>query len=196
MTTLILNKPCGVLTKFSDRQGRPTLASLVPHGSVYPAGRLDADTEGLVVLTDEGWLQSQIAEPGHHWPKTYWVQVEGEIGEAAVERLRRGVTLRDGPTRPARCRRIEEPAELWPRHPPIRYRRSVQTSWIELVITEGRNRQVRRMTAAVGHPTLRLIRQAVGPWTLGGLAPGEWREVDATTIRRLRRKRGAGAARR
>jgi len=177
MTTLLLNKPYGVLTKFSDEEGRPTLRSLLPHRGVYPAGRLDADSEGLVVLTDDGRLQARISDPRHHWAKAYWAQLEGEIGPQALEHLRSGVQLRDGLTRPARCRRIPEPPGLWPRFPPIRFRRSVPTSWIELTITEGRNRQVRRMTAAVGHPTLRLIRYAIGEWTIDRLAPGEWREV-------------------
>jgi len=177
MTTLLLNKPYGVLTKFSDPKGRPTLRALVEHRGVYPAGRLDADSEGLVVLTDDGRLQARITHPRHHWPKTYWVQVEGEIDPQALRRLRDGVELRDGLTRPAACRRIPEPPGLWPRAPPVRFRRSVPTSWIELTITEGRNRQVRRMTAAVGYPTLRLIRYAIGDWTLERLAPGEWREV-------------------
>jgi 23S rRNA pseudouridine2457 synthase len=185
--TLLLNKPFGVLAKFTDAQGRPTLAPLVSVAGVYPAGRLDADSEGLLVLTSDGALQARIAHPRHHWKKTYWAQVEGEIGEEAVERLRRGVVLADGPTRPAEARRIEEPPGLWPRDPPIRFRKSIPTSWIELTLGEGRNRQVRRMTAAVGHPTLRLIRYAVGPWTLEGLAPGQSRAVtveDASPRRR------------
>lgn len=196
MTTLILNKPYGVLTRFTDRQGRPTLAGLVPYRSVYPAGRLDADSEGAVILTDEGALQARISHPRHHWPKAYWVQVEGDIGKAAIERLRRGVELRDGPTRPARCRRIAEPENLWPRDPPVRFRKSVPTSWIDLTITEGRNRQVRRMTAAVGHPTLRLIRHSVGPWSLDRLRPGEWREVSSPAARRPEATGGDGAGRR
>jgi len=196
MTTLLLNKPYGVLAKFTDRGGRPTLASLVPHREVYPAGRLDADSEGLVILTDDGRLQARIAHPRHHWPKTYRVQVEGEIGEDALERLRSGVRLQDGPTRPARCRRIAEPAGLWPRDPPVRFRKSVPTSWLELTLTEGRNRQVRRMTAAVGHPTLRLIRWAVGAWTLDGLAPGEWREVASSELPRRPVRRAAAGSRR
>jgi 23S rRNA pseudouridine2457 synthase len=179
VTTLILNKPYGALSKFTDARDRPTLATWVPHTGVYPAGRLDADSEGLLVLTSDGALQARIANPRHKWPKTYWAQVEGEIGDAALQQLRRGVLLRDGPTLPADTERIAEPVGLWPRSPPIRFRKSVPTSWIELTLTEGRNRQVRRMTAAVGHPTLRLIRHAVGPWTIAGLAPGEWREVDA-----------------
>lgn len=178
MTTLICNKPYGVLTKFTDAQQRPTLAGLVPHADVYPAGRLDADSEGLLVLTSDGRLQARISDPRHHWPKTYWAQVEGEVSEAALEQLRKGVTLSDGRTRPARADRMPEPAKLWPRDPPVRFRKSIPTSWIALTLSEGRNRQVRRMTAAVGNPTLRLIRYSVGPWTIDGLAPGEWREVD------------------
>lgn len=177
MTTLLFNKPFGVLSKFTDTQGRPTLAHRVPVPGVYPAGRLDADSEGLLVLTDDGSLQARISDPRHHWKKTYWAQVEGVIDEAAIELLRLGVPLKDGLTRPATARRIEEPAALWPREPAIRFRKSVPTSWLELTISEGRNRQVRRMTAAVGYPTLRLIRRAVGPWTLDGLEPGQWREV-------------------
>lgn len=182
MTTLICNKPYGVLTKFTDVQQRPTLAGLVPHTGVYPAGRLDADSEGLVVLTSDGRLQSRISSPRNHWPKCYWAQVEGEITDEALDRLRTGVLLNDGPTRPAQAERMPEPASLWPRDPPVRFRKSIPTSWIRLTITEGRNRQVRRMTAAVGHPTLRLIRHSVGPWTIGGLAPGEWREVDPREV--------------
>jgi len=178
MTTLLLNKPYGVLSKFTDSSGRPTLAALVPVPGVYPAGRLDADSEGLLVLTSDGSLQSRISNPRHHWPKTYWAQVEGEIGDDAIARLRRGVVLKDGATRPAQARRIPEPPGLWVRDPPIRFRKSVPTGWIELTLREGRNRQVRRMTAAVGHPTLRLIRSSVGPWTLEGLEPGQWRSVD------------------
>ena len=175
MTTVLLNKPYGVLTRFTDPQGRATLAPLIPIAGVYPAGRLDADSEGLVVLTDDGQLQARIANPRHHWNKSYWVQVEGEVTEQALSLLRAGVVLNDGRTRPAQARRMEEPAHLWPRDPPIRFRKSVPTSWIELTISEGRNRQVRRMTAAVGHPTLRLIRCSVGPWRLDGLPPGKWR---------------------
>ncbi len=173
---ILLNKPYGVLCQFTDPKGRPTLADLVPVKGVYPAGRLDADSEGLVVLTDDGRLQHRIADPRRKLPKTYWVQVEGEPGRQALEALRRGVRLADGLTRPARARRIPEP-RLWERDPPVRYRERIPTSWLELVLTEGRNRQVRRMTAAVGHPTLRLVRVSVGPWRLERLRPGEWREA-------------------
>lgn len=178
VTTLVLNKPFGVLPKFTDAAGRPTLAGLVPHANVYPAGRLDLDSEGLLVLTSDGALQSRITHPRHHWRKSYWVQVEGMIDEQALERLRAGLVLNDGPTRPATAVRIDEPPDLWARDPPIRQRKSIPTSWIDLGIEEGRNRQVRRMTAAVGHPTLRLIRHRVGPWDLDGLRPGQFREVD------------------
>lgn len=167
-----LNKPFNVLCQFTDDQGRPTLADFVTLSGVYPAGRLDYDSEGLVLLTDDGQLQNRIASPEHKLAKTYWVQVEGEPGTEALEKLAKGVRLKDGMTAPARCRLIE-PEGLWPRNPPVRYRADIPTRWIELSITEGRNRQVRRMTAAVGHPTLRLIRMAIGPWTLDGLQPGE-----------------------
>jgi 23S rRNA pseudouridine2457 synthase len=176
MTRLILlHKPHGVLCQFTDREARRTLAAFVPVPGVYAAGRLDADSEGLVVLTDDGALQARITDPRHELAKTYWVQVDGDIDERALARLCRGVTLSDGPTRPAHARRLPDPG-LPPRDPPVRVRRAIPTSWIELTIREGRNRQVRRMTAAVGHPTLRLVRVAVGPWRLEGLAPGEWRE--------------------
>ena len=176
---ILLNKPFGVLSQFTGgKEGAAdTLAHLVDMPGVYPAGRLDKDSEGLLLLTDDGRLQARIAEPRYKLPKTYLAQVEGEAGEDALERLRRGVELKDGPTRPAQARRIDPP-DLWPRDPPVRYRKSVPDSWIELTITEGRNRQVRRMSAAVGLPTLRLVRWRVGEWTVAGLAPGEWREVN------------------
>ncbi len=179
---ILLNKPFGMLTQFTDQRSptaRPTLSALIDVPGVYPAGRLDRDSEGLVVLTGDGALQARIASPAK-LPKTYLVQVEGLPDEAALARLRKGVTLNDGPTRPAQARRIDPPA-LWPRDPPVRYRASVPDCWLEITLTEGRNRQVRRMTAAVGHPTLRLVRWRVGDWTLEGLAPGAWRwaEVQA-----------------
>lgn len=177
MTTVVLfNKPYGVLPQFTDTEGRPTLAAYLTQPGIRPAGRLDMDSEGLLLLTDDGRLQHRISHPRHKLPKIYWVQVEGGPDEAALERLRRGVQLNDGPTAPAEARLLAEP-QLWPRDPPIRYRAAIPTRWIELVISEGRNRQVRRMTAAVGYPTLRLVRWAIGPWTLQGLAPGQWREL-------------------
>jgi 23S rRNA pseudouridine2457 synthase len=173
---ILLNKPYNVLSKFTDAEERDTLAHYVDVPGVYPAGRLDQDSEGLLLLTDDGRLQHRLSDPQHKMPKTYWVQVEGIPDEAALQALRHGVVFQGRKTRPARTRRMPEPA-IWPRTPPIRFRMHIPTSWIELTITEGRNRQVRRMTAAVGHPTLRLIRYAVGPWTLDGLQPGQWREA-------------------
>lgn len=175
---LLLNKPFDVLTQFADADGRATLKDYVQVPGVYPAGRLDRDSEGLLLLTNDGRLQARIADPKHKLAKTYWVQVEGEAGEEQLARLRSGVELNDGPTLPAEARRIATPA-LWERDPPVRFRKSVPTCWLELTIREGRNRQVRRMTAAVGLPTLRLVRVRIGPWSLDGLAPGEWREVPA-----------------
>lgn len=174
---LLLNKPYHVLCQFTDEAGRATLADYVPVAGVYPAGRLDYDSEGLVLLTDDGALQHRISDPRHKLPKTYWVQVEGEPSDEALRRLARGVVLKEGRARPARVARLDAPA-VWPRVPPIRERRRIPAPWLALTLTEGRNRQVRRMTAAVGHPTLRLIRVAVGPWHLAGLAPGQWREAD------------------
>jgi len=174
---ILFNKPYGVLCQFTDTAGRSTLKDYIDIPDVYAAGRLDADSEGLVILTDDGVLQARIADPRHKQPKTYWVQVEGTPDAATLEPLRRGVLLNDGPTRPADVRVMDEPAGLWPRVPPIRERRSIPTAWLELTLTEGRNRQVRRMTASVGLPTLRLIRSRIGPWTLDGLAPGTWRAV-------------------
>lgn len=176
---MLLNKPYGVLCQFSPAAGRRTLADFVPLRDVYPAGRLDADSEGLVVLTARGGLQARIADPRHKLAKTYWVQIEGTPSPEALVRLAEGVDLADGRTRPAQCREIPEPPGLWPREPPIRLRKSVPTAWLELVLREGRNRQVRRMTASVGLPTLRLVRAAVGPWTLAGLPLGAWRRATA-----------------
>ena len=172
------NKPYGVLCQFTDRStpARPTLAGFGLPPDVYPAGRLDFDSEGLLLLTDEGALAHQLTDPAHKLAKTYQVQVEGHPSATQLDALRQGVPLRDGMTRPARARTIEPP-ELWPRDPPIRVRKAIPTAWLELAITEGRNRQVRRMTAAAGLPTLRLVRVAVGELTLGGLSPGDWRAV-------------------
>jgi 23S rRNA pseudouridine2457 synthase len=178
LTRLILfNKPCGVLTQFSDTAGRPTLADYVPVPGVYAAGRLDADSEGLVVLTDDGAMQARISDPRHKLAKTYWAQVEGLVTDDALRALATGVDLADFVTSPCEACRVAEPEGLWERNPPIRIRASIPTSWLQLVLREGKNRQVRRMTARVGFPTLRLIRWAVGDWTLEGLAPGQWREL-------------------
>ena len=178
---ILFNKPFNVLSQFTDRSleasGRETLSHYVPVPHVYPAGRLDRDSEGLLLLTDDGKLQAQIADPKHKMVKTYWVQVEGAPQEDALQSLRRGVRLKDGVTQPAKARLIEEPMGLWPRNPPIRVRKSVPDSWIEMVIREGKNRQIRRMTAAVGHPCLRLIRAQIGDWRLGDLMPGDYKKL-------------------
>ncbi|APX23469.1 MAG: rRNA large subunit pseudouridine synthase E [Rhodobacteraceae bacterium] len=177
---ILFNKPMGVLSQFTDKgtEGSPraTLSDYIDLPGVYPAGRLDRDSEGLLLLTDDGRLQARIAHPKFKKPKTYLVQVEGDPTEAHLAQLRRGVTLKDGPTRPAQVRRIPPP-DLWPRIPPVRFRKSVPDAWLEITITEGRNRQVRRMTAHVGLPCLRLVRWAIGDWRVDGLAPGEWREA-------------------
>jgi 23S rRNA pseudouridine2457 synthase len=177
MTLILFNKPFGVLCQFTnERTGppRPTLANYIDLPGVYPAGRLDLDSEGLLLLTDDGALQARIADPRFKMPKTYLVQIEGEIGESELATLRGGVQLKDGMTLPAAAERIADPA-LWPRDPPVRFRRTVPDCWLKLTIREGRNRQVRRMTAAVGHPTLRLARWSIGDWTLADLSPGEYR---------------------
>jgi len=171
---ILFNKPWGVLSQFTDRAGRRTLADFIDAPGFYPAGRLDYDSEGLLVLCQDGALKERIASPRFKLAKTYLVQVEGEIDDEALRALRCGITLADGRTRPAPARRIAAP-DLWERDPPVRYRAHIPTSWIEIALTEGRNRQVRRMTAAVGFPTLRLVRWRIGPWSLDALAPGAWR---------------------
>lgn len=175
---IAFNKPYGVLCQFTDRSAtpRPTLAGFGLPPDVYPAGRLDFDSEGLLLLTDDGALAHRLTEPRHRLEKIYWVQVEGEPAETQLAALRDGVVLNDGPTLPARARRLEPPP-LWPRAPPVRFRKTVPDAWLELAIREGRNRQVRRMTAAVGLPTLRLVRAAIGDHALAGLAPGQWRKA-------------------
>lgn len=175
---VVFNKPYGVLSQFTPEGRWRALDEFIPVKGVYVAGRLDADSEGLLLLTDDGQLQARIADPRYKLEKTYWVQVEGDPADADLEPLRRGIRLSDFSARPAKARRIDEPAGLWPRDPPIRFRKSVPTAWLEIRISEGKNRQVRRMTAAIGYPTLRLIRAAVGRMTLEGLAPGEWRAFD------------------
>lgn len=173
---ILFNKPYGVLTQFTDSEQRATLADFIDVKNVYPAGRLDRDSEGLILLTDDGSLQNRLSDPRHKKPKTYWVQVENIPGEEALEQLRRGVEIDGRCTAPAKVRVIDEPA-LWPRDPPIRVRKAIPTCWLQLTLTEGRNRQVRRMTAAVGNPTLRLVRYSIGPYTIEGLEPGKWRNA-------------------
>jgi 23S rRNA pseudouridine2457 synthase len=179
---IAFSKPFGVICKFRPEPGRPTLADFIDVPGVYPAGRLDTDSEGLLLLTDDGPLQARIANPRHKLAKVYWAQVEGIPGEDALQALRKGVDLGDFVTRPADARAIDEPAGLWPRDPPIRYRAKIPTSWIELTLREGKNRQVRRMTARVGFPTLRLVRAKIGSISLSGLQPGRWRKIDAVAL--------------
>lgn len=174
---VLFNKPWGVLSQFTDRDGRATLADFIELDSVYPAGRLDRDSEGLLVLTDDRQLASRITDPAHRMSKTYWAQVEGAPTEADLQPLRDGVMLKDGQSRPAGCRLLDPP-QLWPRDPPVRFRQSIPDSWLELTLREGRNRQVRRMCAAIGFPVLRLVRYRVGSWTVDGLAPGQWRLLE------------------
>ncbi|SFP53930.1 23S rRNA pseudouridine2457 synthase [Nitrosomonas cryotolerans] len=175
---ILFNKPYGVVCQFSTQTGHQSLKDFIPLPNFYPAGRLDADSEGLVLLTDDGKLQSRISNPKYKLPKTYWVQVEGLLNQAALRKLRQGVVLKDFKTKPAQSCLMNQPDDLWPRIPPIRFRKNIPTSWMELVLSEGKNRQVRRMTAAVFFPTLRLIRYAIGQYTLQGIAPGEWRMQD------------------
>jgi 23S rRNA pseudouridine2457 synthase len=184
---IAFNKPFDVLSKFRPEAGRRTLADFIDVPRVHPAGRLDRDSEGLLLLTDDGPLQARIAEPRHKLTKIYWAQVEGVPGEDALRALRDGVDLGEFVTRPADARLIDEPPGLWPRDPPIRFRAKIPTAWLELGLREGRNRQVRRMTARTGFPTLRLIRARIGPIGLDDLAPGHWREVDAASVSSLRR---------
>ena len=180
---ILLNKPFRTLSQFTNGDGRATLADFVDVPGVYPAGRLDFDSEGLLLLTDDGRLQARISQPRRKVTKVYWAQVEGTPSKQQMKRLTDGVELKDGPARAVSARIIDEPDGLWARNPPIRYRASIPDTWLEVTLSEGRNRQVRRMTAAVGLPTLRLIRCSVGPWSLDGLAPGEWREADPVLLR-------------
>ncbi|HVS25322.1 MAG TPA: pseudouridine synthase [Gammaproteobacteria bacterium] len=179
---IAFNKPFGVICKFRPEPGRRTLADDIDVPNVYPAGRLDTDSEGLLLLTDDGALQARIANPRHELAKVYWAQVEGAPTESALAALRVGVDLGDFVTKPAGARLIDEPANLWPREPPIRYRAKIPTAWLEVTLSEGKNRQVRRMTARVGFPTLRLVRARVGRVTVDGLSPGQWREIDAAAL--------------
>ena len=181
MSLILFNKPYGVISQFTEHEKHPPLSDYITEKEFYPAGRLDHDSEGLLILTDEGKIQHCLSHPKHKQPKTYWVQVDGDITNAALEELEKGVTLKDGLTKPAIARKIEEP-DLWPRDPPVRYRAEIPTSWCELTITEGKNRQVRRMTAAVGFPTLRLVRYSIGEFTLDELPTGEWTKIETPQL--------------
>lgn len=181
MALILFNKPYGVISQFSEHAKHTSLAEFITEKNVYPAGRLDHDSEGLLILTDEGDIQHCLSHPKHKQEKTYWVQVDGSITNEAIEHLEKGVELKDGLTRPAKAKKIAEPA-LWPRNPPVRYRAEIPTSWCELIISEGKNRQVRRMTAAVGFPTLRLVRYSIGEFSIDSLAPGEWRKIETPPL--------------
>ena len=191
MPLILLNKPFRVLSQFTDADGRPTLGDFVDVPGVYPAGRLDFDSEGLILLTDDGSLQARISQPRSKITKVYRAQVEGEPTPAQLARLETGVPLKDGTARAAFVREVGEPEALWPRDPPVRYRKSVPDRWLEIGLREGRNRQVRRMTAAVGLPTLRLIRTAIGPFTLGELCPGDWQAIETATAWKMIRDTGS-----
>ena len=195
MATLLLNKPYEVLTQFTDEHGRATLKDFVPVPHVYPVGRLDFDSEGLLLLTDDKQLQHRLSDPRFKVPKTYWAQVEGTVSEAALEKLRRGVPIKDGLTDSARAAAMPEPPGLWPRTPPIRYRAAIPTSWLEIEISQGMNRQVRKMCAAVGLPCLRLVRGSLGSLGLGALQPGQWRELTALEVADLQQAGAAATAR-
>lgn len=176
---ILFNKPYGVICQFSEHEKHPTLKDYIPIPGVYAAGRLDTDSEGLLILTDDGVLQHRIAHPRHKEDKTYWVQVEGVPDDNQLQPLRRGIDLGDFVAKPAKVKMIAEPPNLWPRNPPIRERKAIPTSWLELTISEGKNRQVRRMTAKIGFPTLRLIRAGIGKYSLENLSPGEWRKIES-----------------
>ncbi|GAB3726836.1 rRNA large subunit pseudouridine synthase E [Hymenobacter agri] len=191
MRYILLNKPYEVLTHFTDEHGRATLKDFVPVPNVYPVGRLDFDSEGLLLLTDDKQLQHRLSDPKFKVPKTYWAQVEGTVSETALQQLRRGVQIKEGFTAPGQAAEMTEPAHLWPRHPPIRYRASIPTSWLEIQISQGMNRQVRKMCAAVGLPCLRLVRAAIGPLGLGELQPGQWRDLTPDEVQALRKISGA-----
>lgn len=175
---ILFNKPYGVITQFSDDGKHPTLKDFIPIAGIYPAGRLDVDSEGLLILTDDGKWQNRLSHPRHKLPKTYWVQVEGNPTDESLKALRKGIDLGDFTTLPAQARTINEPLRLWTRDPPVRFRSAIPTQWIELIIKEGKNRQIRRMTAKVGFPTLRLIRYSIGPWNINDIPPGQWRETE------------------